>query len=78
MKKRTRFRASIYVDVFIDEEREDGTEKTLEEMREEAEHKVQDASNAIEASDAEVTNPYVGGVAKYTPENLVQPLDRNI
>ena len=95
--KQTRFRASIYLDIFIDSTEEishgvkmDGSEeidireKTLEEMREEAEIQVQRVVEEISGNDyihcdaPDISNPYLGGVAKYDSRNLLKPLDREI
>lgn len=91
MKRQKRFRASIYVDIFIDEEKEVTKEyggqeiteyKDLEVMREEARQKVQEIVNIISIMINHypdgVFNPYVGGVAAYEPRNLLKPLDKEI
>jgi len=80
--ERFRFRASIYLDVFI--ENKDGS-KTLEEAREDARQQVLAVSASLSHPDVDlfdeapdVCNSYVGGVAHYTPRNLLKPLDREI
>jgi hypothetical protein len=71
-----RFRASIYLDVWID------SDKDLEDAREEAMQQVRrvitHAEDRPEYSAPGCVNLYVGGVARYTPENLLKPLDRDI
>lgn len=73
-----RFRASIYVDVFIK------GDKDLETARAEAQEQVEGIVKALSNSDEDslidlnYCNPYVGGVAHYNPRNLLKPLDREI
>ena len=64
-KRERRFRASIYVDVFVPET------DNLEADRAAAEEEVKNFASSI-------PNSYVGGVAYYTPRNLMKPLDREI
>lgn len=75
-KMKTRFRASIYLDIFIE------GDKPLEEARAEATAQayeiVQSLSEAGFREDLIYSNPYVGGVAHYEPRNLLKPLDREI
>jgi len=84
MSRQQRFRASIYVDIYIEEYSHDGEYvKSLEEMREEAREKVQAIVNEVCNTENKnipdgLINPYVGDVAKYTPTNLLQPFDREI
>jgi hypothetical protein len=90
MKKQKRFRASIYIDIFIDEQNCDCEiqpcllhEKELELMRVEAYEKIQAVVKEIENTKnrnipEEVFNPYIGGVAAYDPHNLIKPLDQEI
>ena len=59
-----RFRASIYVDVWVKQT------DNLEEDRKKAEEQVREFQEQI-------PNSYVGGVALYQ-HNLLQPLDREI
>lgn len=61
--KERRFRASIYVDIFI-------PETDLEKDREEARKQVEEYSSQI-------PNSYVGGVAEYNPHRR-DPLDREL
>lgn len=72
-----RFRASIYVDVFVPETDD------IEKDREVAEQAVTELANKLGANEEGFTpeyifNPYVGGVAAYNPRNLLKPLDRDI
>ena len=60
-----RFRASIYVDVFVPET------NNLEDDREEARNKVEEYRE-------EVPNSYIGGVALYQPEKGFNVLDAEI
>jgi hypothetical protein len=79
---KTRFRASIYLDIFIE------GDKTLEQARAEAQNQVEgivavlsspeDVGYHADLKDMNYSNPYVGGVAHYTPCNLLKPLDREI
>lgn len=73
-----RFRVSIYLDVFIEE----GDNETLEQSRAKAEEQVRrvitHVDNLPSYSAPGCCNLYVGGVAHYTPENLLKPLDREI
>ncbi len=73
---RKRFRASIYVDVFIEDEEdlEKAREKATKQVQEIVEHISETPKNIA----PDVCNPYVGGVAHYTPENLLKPLDKEI
>ena len=58
----TRFRASIYVDIFIPNKNEDiEEEKSLDEMREEARNFAEEAKNLIEGK-FNIGYAYVGGV----------------
>ena len=89
MKREKRFRASIYVDIFINEmkdgengnEEEGYVQKSLEEMREEPKEQVNEIVKEISKLDMSiapgVSNPYVGGVALLTGD-IFQPLDKNI
>jgi len=90
MKKQKRFRASIYIDIFIEEIKikicggqEIEEYKDLEEMREEAKRRIQEVVDEITNTENknipdEVFNPYVGGVAAYNTRDLLRPLDREI
>ena len=94
MKRQQRFRASIYIDIFVDETKEDCNycsgdnncehcNRPLEEMREEARQKVQEVVKEITNTENHnvpdgVFNPYIGDVAKYNPRDLLHPLDRDI
>jgi hypothetical protein len=73
---KTRFRASIYLDVFIE------GDKPLEEARAEATAQVNELVQSISEvgfrEDLNYSNPYVGGVAHYEPKNLLKPLDKDI
>lgn len=83
-----RFRASIYLDIYVKDKKEVNGEEVyrdLEEMREEARKQVQSLVDSISKyepidfdSTKDVCNPYVGDVAKYTPKNLLKPFDRDI
>lgn len=78
-----RFRASIYLDVFIE-----GDSLSLEQARTQATDQVRNIVALISTPDdcgyledlknSDCCNAYVGGVAKYTPNNLFKPLDREI
>lgn len=76
--KFTRFRASVYMDVWV----EGFENQTLEEARAEAQKRVEASIICVcENKDEAMTgvcNLYVGGVAHYTPGNLLKPLDREI
>jgi len=61
----TRFRASIYVDIFVE------SMGDLEKEREEARKQVEEFADKI-------PNSYVGDVAYYTPSNLMNPFDKEI
>ena len=82
-----RFRASIYFDIFIDEQDEDDNERTPEKAREIAQQDAEKVVSCITGdpegcdpalSDINCSNPYIGGVARYNPQNLLKPLDREI
>lgn len=88
-----RFRASVYLDIFIDpvKEKADSEEedqiKTLEEARQEAKENIDRLIDAMSRPgdhdcdglrDIKYSNPYTGGVAHYNPNNLLHPLDRDI
>ena len=87
--RQRRFRASIYIDIMIRENKTleneafiEPVDKTLEEMREEARQKVQQVVDEIVNTEnsnipEEVFNPYLGDVALFTPGSL-NPLDREI
>jgi len=60
-----RFRASIYMDIFVPETDD------LEGDREAAKAEADMISDNI-------PNSYVGGVAYYNPRNLMNPLDKDI
>ena len=67
-----RFRASIYVDVFIPDSGD------LEKDRIRAEGLVKRAADSISGKlGGKLGNAYVGGVASYNPHNL-NPLDKEI
>jgi len=79
---KTRFRVSIYFDIFIK------GDKTLEQARAEAEENARGVKAVLSSpedigywrdlKDTNYSNPYIGGVAHYTPENGLTPLDREI
>jgi hypothetical protein len=76
---RTRFRASIYLDIFVE------GDKSLEQAREEATAEVQSIVHELSQPTVDgplehlnYSNPYLGGVAHYTPNNLLVPFDRDI
>ena len=66
-RKNYRFRASLYVDIFISPD----AANDLESARMLAEEKMDKLSNAVD-------NSYVGGVAYYDPHKSGDPLDRDI
>ena len=61
-----RFRSSIYIDTYIDQENLE-----FEEARAIAE-------DTITAYASVIPNSYVGGTALFTPTNILQPLDKEI
>ena len=62
-----RFRASIYVDIFVP------WDENMETSRAKATEIAEEIANNIP------TNAYVGGVASYDPRsNLLNPMDRDI
>ena len=72
---RYRFRGSIYFDVFVESE-------DLEVAREQATQSAQEVIDFVN-DDAKqngepLCNLYIGGVARYTPQNLLKPFDRDI
>jgi len=68
-----RFRASIYVDVFIPDSGD------LEKDRERAEGLVKKAADYLGGKlGGKLGHAYVGGVASYNPHNLLNPLDKEI
>ena len=84
-----RFRASIYLDIFIDDTSVcSDLPASIEECREIAEDQVRGVLAVLstpvnigywkELKDIDYSNPYMGGCALYTPENLLNPLDRKI
>jgi hypothetical protein len=73
-----RFRASIYVDIFVPTSHND-----VEQDREVARQAVHSLVAEISANEncfvpKMICNPFVGGVAFYTPGNLLNPLDKEI
>jgi hypothetical protein len=75
--KERRFRASVYMDIFVPETDD------LEKDREAAEKAVTELVDKLGANEEGFTpegifNPYVGGVAAYNPRNLLKSMDREI
>lgn len=84
-----RFRASIYLDIFIDDTSVcSDLRASIEECREEAEDQVRGVLSVLatpadigywkDLKDINYSNPYMGDCALYTPQNLLKPLDREI
>lgn len=76
-----RFRASLYIDFEIESDR------PLEICRTEVTRKLikirdilgsPDDYSTEDLSNMKYYNPRVGGVAHYTPDNLIEPLDKEI
>lgn len=76
-----RFRASIYLDVFIEGDQD------LEAARAKAKEQLEKIVGVLSQpllegelilSNTNYSNPYVGDCALYTSQNLLKPLDREI
>lgn len=77
-----KFRCSIYLDVYTD------NNKTLEEARAEAEETVRSITAMVnnpndigyrqDVLTLDYSNAYMGGCALYNPDNLSKPLDKEI
>ena len=70
-----RFRGSIYFDVFVEGE---DLEQAREQATNSANEIIEFVNDDAKQTDAPICNLYIGGVARYTPQNLLKPFDREI